>query len=80
MAAALPQPELFGVSSLVMALAYMISWGLTVASSPVAMSTMIIGSFCQVSGTTVGLRWNGGFTLLAGILLSIFLALLNGLI
>ena len=60
---ALPDPAAFGVSPVILAVAYLAAWGLTVGSSPVAMSTLIIGNLNQRSGATVGFIWNGWYTL-----------------
>ena len=68
---ALPNPEAFGVHSVIIGVTYLTSWGLTVGSSPVAMSTLIIGNLTGRSGGTVGLNWNGMYTLLAGLLAAV---------
>lgn len=71
LATALPNPEAFGVPTIILGLVHIYAWGLTVASSPVAMSTLILGALTRESGATVGLKWNGLFTLLAWIVSSI---------
>jgi len=68
---ALPNPEAFGVHSVIIGLTYLTAWGLTVGSSPVAMSTLIIGNLTGHSGAGVGLSWNGLYTLLAGIVAAV---------
>jgi hypothetical protein len=60
---ALPDPTAFGVSPIILATCYLAAWGMTVGNSPVAMSTLTIGNLNQVSGATVGLAWNGNYTL-----------------
>ena len=70
---ALPDPAAFGVSPVILASAYLAAWGLTVGSSPVAMSTLIIGNFNQQSGATVGLRWNGLYTVTGYLVASLVL-------
>jgi hypothetical protein len=70
---ALPDPAVFGVSPIILATSYLAAWGLTVGSSPVAMSTLIIGNFNQQSGATVGLRWNGIYTLSGYVVSSVIL-------
>jgi hypothetical protein len=68
---ALPNPEAFGVHSVIIGVTYLTSWGLTVGSSPVAMSTLIIGNLTGRSGGAVGLTWNGLYTLSAGLLAAV---------
>ena len=70
---ALPDPAAFGVSPVILATAYLAAWGLTVGSSPVAMSTLIIGNLNQRSGATVGLAWNGIYTIVGFLTASIIL-------
>jgi len=70
---ALPDPAAFGVSPVILATAYLAAWGLTVGSSPVAMSTLIIGNLNQRTGATVGLTWNGAYTTAAFLVLSLIL-------
>jgi hypothetical protein len=65
---ALPNPEAFGVQSEILGIAYLTGWGLAVGSSPVSMSTLIVGNLLGQSGARVGLHWNGLFTLLAGLM------------
>jgi hypothetical protein len=60
---ALPHPEAFGVSPVVLGTAFLAAWTLTVGSSPVAMSTLVTGAFTGQSGARVGLVWNGPYTL-----------------
>ncbi len=61
---ALPHPEVFGVQPVILGATYLTAWSLTVGNSPVAMSTLLIGSFVDRSGAVVGLRWNGWYTFL----------------
>ena len=68
---ALPNPEAFGVHSVIIGVTYLTAWGLTVGSSPVAMSTLIIGNLTERSGAAVGLSWNGLYTVLAGLIAAI---------
>jgi hypothetical protein len=71
---ALPHPEAFGVHSVIIGVTYLTAWGLTVGSSPVAMSTLIIGNLTDRSGAAVGLAWNGLYTVLAGLLAAVLCA------
>jgi hypothetical protein len=77
LAAALPPPASLGASPTVVAVAYMIGWGLCVGASPFTLTTLILGRIAGVSGRVVGQRWNGPFTLLAFLLASLWLALLT---
>ncbi|MBT4019471.1 MAG: hypothetical protein HOE62_16075 [Alphaproteobacteria bacterium] len=72
---ALPDPTSFGVAPVVLATSYLAAWGMTVGSSPVAMSTLTIGNLNNVSGATVGLVWNRAYTLSCYLLSSVVLGL-----
>lgn len=67
---ALPDPEAFGVHSVIIGVTYLAAWGLTVGSSPVAMSTLIVGNLTERSGAVVGLAWNGLYTLISSFLVA----------
>ena len=74
-ASALPNPSDFQIPSVTLGLTYLIAWGLTIGSSPVAMSTLIIGSIADKKGSEVGLKWNGIYTFGCALIASIVLGL-----
>ena len=47
-------------------------WALGGISSPFTATTLLVGSFGNVSARTVGLRWNGGYMLVALIVLPLW--------
>ena len=65
-----PAPEALGVSPAVVVVAITAGWALGGASSPFTATTLLIGSFANVSATHVGLRWNGAYTLICATILS----------
>lgn len=66
----LPTPEAMGVSPTAVVVALTAGWALSGACSPFTATTLLIGHFGGVSATHVGFRWNGAYTLLAGLALS----------
>lgn len=68
----IPAPEALGVSPAVLVVAITAGWALGGASSPFTATTLLIGSFGNVSATHVGLRWNGPFTLICAAVLSVW--------
>jgi len=72
----LPHAEQMGVSPDLVVLALVSGWALTGASSPFTATNMLVGKFGGVSPLRAGLVWNGPYTLLAGLLLSAWLAFL----
>lgn len=74
----LPHAEQMGVTPEMVVLALVSGWALTGASSPFTATTMLVGKFGGVSPLRAGLGWNGPYTLVAGLLLSAWLAFLVG--
>ncbi|MDX1594096.1 MAG: hypothetical protein R3298_07600 [Gammaproteobacteria bacterium] len=72
----LPHAEQFGVSPDLVVLALVSGWALTGASSPFTATNMLVGKFGGVSAHRAGLIWNGPYTLVAGLVLSAWLAFL----
>lgn len=68
----LPPPEALGLTPTALIVALTGGWALSGASSPYTATTLLVGSFGHVSATHVGLRWNGGYTLLAGLAVSVW--------
>lgn len=75
----LPGAAEMGVSPTAIIVAITAGWTLSGATSPYTATTLLIGSFAGISAGQVGRRWNGGFALLAGMLLSIWVALFASL-
>ncbi|WP_230802510.1 hypothetical protein [Seohaeicola saemankumensis] len=61
-----------GVSSTALVVAITSGWALSGASSPFTATTLLIGSFAGISATRVGLVWNGAYTLICGLVLSVW--------
>jgi hypothetical protein len=51
-------------------------WALSGASSPYTATTLLIGSIGNVTAQHVGTRWNGAYTLLCGVVLSLWVAII----
>ncbi|MEM9782312.1 MAG: hypothetical protein AAF899_07530 [Pseudomonadota bacterium] len=66
----LPDAASFGASATAVAVAIACGWSLSGITSPFTATTLIVGSLGKVSATHVGLRWNGPYTLVTGLLLS----------
>lgn len=71
-----PDPVTLAVSSTDVVVAITAGWALSGASSPYTATTLLIGSFGGVSAAQVGIRWNGLYTIICGILLSGWVAYL----
>lgn len=68
----LPPAEAIGLSPAAFVLALTSGWALSGASSPFTATTLLVGRLGGVSARHVGLRWNGLFTILGGVLLSVW--------
>ena len=66
----IPEAASMGVTPAAVVTAIAAGWAMGGATSPFTATTLMIGSFGQVSATHVGLRWNGGYALTVGALLS----------
>lgn len=72
----LPSPDAMGYSAGNLVVAVTAGWALSGASSPFTATTMLIGSFGQLSALRVGVRWNGTYSLVCGLLLSLWVAII----
>lgn len=61
-----------GVEPVALVVAITAGWALSGASSPFTATTLLIGSFAGISATRVGLVWNGAYTLICGVVLSVW--------
>lgn len=75
----LPDAAAMGVTPTAVLVALTAGWALSGASSPYTATTLLIGAIGKVSAVHVGLRWNGVYTLVAGIALSLWVALFASL-
>jgi hypothetical protein len=73
----LPAPAAMGVSPAEVIVAITGGWALSGASSPFTATTLMVGAIGGVSASWVGVRWNGIFTLLGAVLVSIWVAVLT---
>ncbi len=76
MAPLLPHADALGVSPTVVVIAITSGWALSGASSPYTATTLLVGAIGKVSAWRVGLSWNGAYTLICGVTLSIWVAVL----
>ncbi len=72
----LPDPATLGVSAAAMVTAITAGWALGGASSPFTATTLLVGALGGVSATHVGLKWNGAYTIVCGVILSAWVAYL----
>ncbi|MCF3931978.1 hypothetical protein L1787_00945 [Acuticoccus sp. M5D2P5] len=75
MAPLLPSATELGISPTAILVAITSGWALGGASSPFTATTLLVGSFAGKSATHVGLRWNGAYTLICAVALSIWVAI-----
>jgi len=71
----IPGAASLGVTPTAIVVALTAGWALSGASSPFTATTLLIGSFAGISALRVGWVWNGVYTLLCGIILSIWVVL-----
>ncbi|MEI4232945.1 hypothetical protein [Roseovarius sp. D22-M7] len=71
----IPGADALGVSPTAIVVALAAGWALSGASSPFTATTLLIGSFAKISALRVGLIWNGAYTLLCGMILSIWVVI-----
>ena len=68
----LPAATAMGVSPTAIQVAVTAGWALSGSNSPFTATTLLTGSFAGKSAWHVGLRWNGLYTLLCGLALSVW--------
>lgn len=72
----LPPAQALDLSPAAFVLALTSGWALSGASSPFTATTLLLGRLGGVTARHVGLRWNGLFTVLGGVILSAWLLVL----
>jgi hypothetical protein len=72
----LPSPEMMGISPTALVIAITSGWALSGATSPFTASVMLAASLGGVSPLRAGLGWNGIYTLVAGMALTMWALLL----
>jgi hypothetical protein len=68
----LPPAFVMGVTPSAIIVAITAGWALGGASSPYTATTLLIGVFAKVSAWRVGLKWNGLYTLVTGVAVSVW--------
>jgi hypothetical protein len=68
----IPAASVLGVSPTAIVIAATAGWTLSGASSPFTATTLLTGSFAGISALRVGLVWNGAYTLICGVALSLW--------
>lgn len=66
----IPEASALGVSPSAVVAAIAAGWAISGASSPFTATTLLIGSFANVSAVHVGVKWNGAYTVIAATCLS----------
>ncbi|NEK23794.1 hypothetical protein GV827_15460 [Sulfitobacter sp. JBTF-M27] len=64
-----------GVQPTAIVVAITSGWALSGASSPFTATTLLIGSFANITAHRVGLVWNGAYTLICGCALSLWVVI-----
>ncbi|WP_089884824.1 hypothetical protein [Citreimonas salinaria] len=72
----LPSPEALGIAPVAMVFAITSGWALSGVTSPFTASVLLVASYGGVSPAHVAWRWNGGYVLTVGILVSLLLSAL----
>lgn len=75
----LPDAAQLGVSPVAIVISLTAGWLLSGISSPFTATTMLIGNFAGVSSAHVGQKWNGVYTLICGVILSLWVVFYAGL-
>ena len=70
---AMPAPDVLGIPPYMLAAAYMAGWGLCIGASPFTLTTLIIARMSGRTGREVGHDWNGRFTILGLIAVSVWM-------
>lgn len=75
----LPSAASLGVEPTAIMVAITAGWSLSGACSPFTATTLLIGSFANISAAQVGLRWNGAYTLVCATVLSLWVVVYSAL-
>lgn len=75
----IPSAETLGVSPTAIIVAITSGWALSAVTSPFTATTLLIGSFGNVSARHVGLRWNGVYFLVTAFILSVWVVVFSNL-
>ena len=76
----IPAPEALGVTPTALVVAITAGWALSGASSPFTASTLMISTFGSIPARRVGMVWNGPFTLVCAVVLSVWVVIYGLLI
>ena len=71
----IPDASALGVTPTALVVAITAGWTLSGASSPYTATTLLIGSFAKISALRVGLQWNGAYTLICAVVLSVWVVI-----
>lgn len=72
----IPDPAVYGIHPVVMGIAVLGSWTLSIGVSPLAITVILAGRLIGKSARLVGYGWNGSYTLGALAMLSVWLVVL----
>lgn len=68
----IPSAESLGVSPNAIVLAVTSGWALSGATSPFTATTLLIGSFAKTSAVRIGVVWNGIYSIICALILSLW--------
>jgi hypothetical protein len=73
----IPSAAVMGISPNSIIVALTAGWAITGISSPFTASTLLIARLGKVTPHHAGLNWNGWFTIIGGLLLSVWIIIAN---
>ena len=79
MAPLVPSADALGVTPTAIVVAITSGWALGGVTSPFTATTLLIGAFAKVSARHVGLKWNGSYSLITAIILSLWVVTYSSL-
>jgi hypothetical protein len=72
---AIPAPQILGVPAELVALVFILGWGVSAAASPLTPTTLLVAEAFRTTATRVAFVWNGKFSLALLVLASIGIGL-----
>lgn len=71
----IPEASQLGVSPTALVVSLTAGWILSGVSSPFTATTMLVGNFAGISSSQVGQKWNGVYTIVCALILSVWVVL-----
>lgn len=77
MGALLPDLAAINLNPVTLGVAFTAGWSMTGATSPFTATTMLVGRIAKVSPVRVGIVWNGLYSLILGVILTVWVVILS---